>query len=163
MIRSWTEAESRINSLYLGEPIFIVDTDAQSLDIKPASRLNLDDQLTNDWADQLIKHNIKRYIDKDTLEWRVSPDAIKSIAGAIHIEIIRIISKCLDAKDVKRTSLYKDYCYYKATHLDNAGYLNDIIPIINYYHTAPTDSTCKNNTIGLLQILRKKYGTPDRK
>jgi hypothetical protein len=64
----------------------------------------------------------------------------------------------------KRTSLYKDIVQIAYTHKKEESFINDILPILNYYYQQKTDSKDKsdmtvhnNNVQALFNILRKKY------
>jgi hypothetical protein len=73
-------------------------------------------------------------------------------------DLMCVMSRCMDCKAPERSNLYKDYKVINNRQNDNAEYLSAIIGILNYYYSSKTDATCKSNVIGLLTILRKKYG-----
>ena len=62
----------------------------------------------------------------------------------------------------KRTNAYKEIVEIAYTHKRDEIFINDVLPIINYYNKSKTDNTDikihMNNVQALFNILRKKYG-----
>ena len=73
--------------------------------------------------------------------------------------------KTSPAEQPKRTKAYKGMRDVAYTNIEDNAFIDDIMPVLNYWHQSKTNTTDsetmkvhKNNTFALLEILRKKYG-----
>ena len=163
MITSHTELVNYLNTIELGETKFSIVTSTESNVHLGASKFTGKDKLknSNTWIDDVIYYQLGRKFSIETKSWYIPEEIFTNINKAIAYEALNMLGKCLDVKMPERTSLYKEYRYsINDVHGNNPEYLSDIISILNYYDSSKTDTTVKSNVIGLLTILRKKYGKP---
>jgi hypothetical protein len=158
MITSYDELVAKIDNLNLGVPVVRIAVSDTFLALE--APVNPDKaNLSNSeyWLDRAISANLKRRYDPTLNKWQVKSDVLHRIKQNILSEIFYMISSCSGAKMPERTSLYKDYKNLNNKQDQNPEYYTHIINIVNYYYQSRTDSICKSNVIGLLELLRKKY------
>ena len=163
MISSYEELEKFITQLNLGSTTVKVSVGTRSIVLSPEpnpSKVNLSQ--SKDWLEYLIGHNIGRQFDYENKTWKIKHSTMTKMRESLAISLLEAITKCSNSKMPERTSLYKDYRSIILNNSNNSQFMTDIIGILNYYNASRTDATCKSNVIGLLDLLRKKYGKPSR-
>lgn len=159
MINTWQELIDKLNSIDCGKAEFeLIPTDG-SISIVPLNKLDLSHQLdTNYWLENNISNAFNRVLDREKNVWAVKWNVLPKIKTNIIDDLFYIICKCSDAKEPTRTKLFKDWKAITYDKNGNPEMMTDVISILNYYYSATTDQTRNSNVIGLLTILRKKYG-----
>jgi hypothetical protein len=159
MINSYEELTQKLQSLDLGSTTLEINVSPINITLMASvnpSKAQLES--SQYWLDKNILCNLYRKFDADTKTWGLKQDALFKIKQSILQELMVAMTRCSKASLPERTSLYKEYVILNDKQFNNPHYLTDIIAIMNYYNASKTDAVCKSNVIGLLQILRKKYG-----
>ena len=156
MIGSYEELGQSLQKLDLGEPKFKISIQSHSIRLH-VEACDTKAKLGNSgyWLDGIIAYNIERYFNLETKKLCLKNDILHKINYNICEALMNMIEACSDSKMSHRTSLYKEYKTICMGHRHDPLFLTDIISILNYYYPNQTDTTCKSNVIGLLQIDRK--------
>jgi hypothetical protein len=161
------EISDFIDTIPLGNAIYnIKNSYGDELSIKMQNWHEKEDLLASDnWLKYQIGRSISRKFDKDLNKMVLCSknDAIDEVKYSIYNFCQVLARKTSPAEQPKRTKAYKDFVDISYYNRNNDNFINDLIPIVNYYktHVESTDSTNrevhKKNIFGLLNILRKKY------
>lgn len=164
MISNYEQILEVINAAPCGDSKFKLILGECSIQIKPQDKFEYKQELMESeyWLYNIIGHAISRSFCANDKKWIPKKDTPYKIKNAIMVDILDTIRKCSNSKMGERTSLYKEYRTIINKYDSNINFINNILPILNYYHSTPTDETCKSNVIGLLTLLRKKYAAPSR-
>lgn len=159
-----------IETIEPGEPIYNISvykgysTEIQ-MDMIPWQKVN-EMKESDCWIDQSIGRRLGRKFDRDTKEMQVvyKDSALDEVKSHIKNMVSRMILKTSPAEQPKRTKVYKELDEIAYRNRANDNFINDVLPILNYYYSKRDEITDKNNVhrknvFGLLDILRKKYGT----
>lgn len=165
-MKSVQEIRDFLDNVDCGEPIFNIGLGYGDISISLSDWAykkglgHSKNWLTRSMAGSLRRkysHDEKKLIlvDKD----RTLRDAYRHISCAI----VDVAKETSPADQPKRTKAYKGIV--EITHSEmNETFINDILPVLNYYFNAKTDSNesmnmkvHKTNTFALLEILRKKH------
>jgi hypothetical protein len=160
MINNSEELIEFVSIIPCGDALFELIPGDRSISIKPMNKFTAKDNLYNSgyWLHQLIASNISRTFCHQDHKWIPKQDTTYKVKQRILTEeLMNAIRNCSNSKMAERTALYKEYRVIVNRHDNNTAFLDAIIGVLNYYHSAPTDETCKSNVLGLLTILRKKY------
>lgn len=159
MIKNHEDILKAIETIDFGAPTFKIEVNKTGIEFKCAPFPGKGATFEPVWLGSTITWALSRKFDKESKNWKLHPEAITKIEKGICDEVLNVIRKCSIAKEVSRTSLYKEYRVINAKQMNNPAYYSDVIGIINYYYSSTTDTKCKPNVIGLFELLRKKYGT----
>lgn len=159
MISNTDELIEYINAIPCGDALFELIPGETSISIKPLNKFTAKNDLYNSsyWLDQLIASNVSRMFCQQDHKWIPKRDVPYRVKQGILMNLMVAIKTCVDSKAPERTSLYREYRVLVNRNENNTAFLDDMIGVLNYFHSAPTDKTCKSNVIGLLTLLRKKY------
>lgn len=167
-MKSIQEIKDFIDNVDCGEPIFNISKSYSDLS------LNLSDwtykeelNQSKDWVVRAMSHDIRRKYSSESKKL-VLQDKDRTLRYAhrnIRSAIIDVARETSPADQPKRTKAYKDTIALAHSHEFDETFINDILPVLNYYIGAKTDSNesmnmgvHKTNTFALLEILRKKHG-----
>ena len=116
---------------------------------------------SNDWLKRCNSYNLRRtfcstenklvLVDKDSLLYTF----YKQVFAAVR----DIALEVSPADQPKRTKAYKEFVEIARQNTKHEGFINDVLPVVNYFIGDKTDPKVKKNVYGLFEILRKKYGT----
>jgi hypothetical protein len=160
MISTYEQLIEAIGNLNFGKPLFNLEISKSGIQFRAVEQFpDKDKEFEPKWLSSNIQWALSRGFDKETKNWKLGKEVVEKIQKSIREEVLSVITKCSDAKDVTRTALYKEYRAINEKHASNSAYYTDVIGIINYYYSSSTDTKCRSNVIGLFTILRKRYGT----
>lgn len=159
-MNSVKEIKEYIDNIDCGEAVYNV------IDSYGDLRLNLPDwqakreaSSSKNWLLRCTAHSFRRtfnstenkliLVDKDSL----LIDFYRQIFSAVR-DTAEDVSP---ADQPKRTKAFKEFVEIARQNLKNEGFINDVLPVVNYFLNDKTDSKVKKNVYGLFEILRKKY------
>lgn len=156
-----------INAIPLGEPVYKINSkylDEIGIELENwTAKEEL--RKTNDFIKSTIGKWIRRGFNKTNKEMvLINADSVlDEIRGGIIRMVRELVIRTSPADRPKRTKVYKEINEISYEERSNVNFINDLIPIINYYYShveLATESTDihKKNIFGLINILRKKYG-----
>ena len=165
------EIRNFVEAINCGEPIF---------DIKVNNRYGSDVSLTlEDWPakEQLtesfdplsktIGYGLQRKYNIETKSLVIDTNNLMDqLYNFIQDSVHKLASETSPTDQPKRTNAYKEIIEIAYVNKRDENYLNDMLPIINYYNKSKTDDNTygvdkkvhMNNVQALFNILRKKYG-----
>jgi len=117
--------------------------------------------------DFYISSNLQRSINKETRKMVVDVDnIINNLNNFIYNTVVEMADETSPVQQPKRTNAYKDMVLVAKLNCREELFINDMLPVINYYYKAKTDSNNnemdmvvhKNNVQALFNALRKKHG-----
>lgn len=168
-LNSMAEIKEFIQNIDCGKPIFKISYEYRSLNLKLNSWKAKEELIqSNDWLLSGIGSNIDRRYDDTTRTLKIDLDRVtQPLNEYIHNSVIDLAGETSPSDQPKRTNAYKEICEISYQNKREEAFQNDILPILNYYYKAKTESkdksdmvVHKNNVQALLTILRKKYARP---
>lgn len=116
------------------------------------------------WLERCLKQSMRRVYDVEAKKMVlrdkdvILKDGLRNLRSAIK-DVAEAVNP---AEQPKRTKAYKEMIELAYAHEFNESWVDDVLPIVNYYYDTKADSTnnkthCKN-IYSLFNILRKKYG-----
>lgn len=165
-MNSLNEISNFIDTIELGDPIYSIQKDYSSdisICIKDwQAKQELRD--SNNWLKQELASKIRRKFDRDLNKMKLidKEDTVAHMKYFISTNAAAIVLKTSPAEQPKRTKMYKEIADISYDNRSNDNFVNDLIPIANYYYSHVKNGTDsievhKKNVFGLLDILRKKY------
>jgi hypothetical protein len=156
-----------IDTIPLGEPVYDIslsygdDINMRMKDWEAKEELKCSDN----WLDYQIGKNLHRKFNKETRKMELidKEDLLNDIKYHVANYVPVLVKRTSPAEQPKRTKVYKELENIGYNNRKNDNFINDMIPIMNYFQSHVengTESTevHRKNVFGLLDILRKKYG-----
>lgn len=122
---------------------------------------------SKDWLERCAAQDMRRRfsIGENKMVLQDKERIIGSLCRHIRSAVIDAALETSPADQPKRTKAYKNIVDMAHSLERNDAYINDILPVMNYYYGAKTDSKESenmkvhgDNAFALLEILRKKHG-----
>jgi hypothetical protein len=119
-------------------------------------------------VDIFMVTNLERVFNRETKKMEVKIDNMLSkLQDFIYYVTVDMAEETSPVNQPKRTNAYKDMVLLAKTNCREEAFINDILPIVNYYYKAKTDTNNdemnmvvhKNNVQALFNVLRKKHGS----
>jgi hypothetical protein len=170
------EIRAFVNAIDCGEPIFNITVNARyGSDVALALEDWPQKEQLADSLDPLTKtigHSLERKYDIETRSLILSADNLmEQLYSFVQDSVQKLAAETSPTDQPKRTNAYKEIIEIAYLNKRDENYLNDILPIINYYNKSKTDDNTygvdkkvhMNNVQALFGILRKKYGKSIKK
>lgn len=168
-MNSIEEIKTYLSTLDAGKAIFKVNFDYSCLQME-LSDWTTKTNLLNSGTTPLefhIANKIERYYDKETRKMTINTEnVIGGLSTFIYDTVLEMADDTSNVSQPKRTNAYKDIVLVTKLNCREDVFINDMLPVINYYYKAKTDSNNeldmvvhKNNVQALFNVLRKKYGS----
>lgn len=177
-LNSVEEIRAFLNTIECGEPIFNIIPGYGSRSYGNSINIALEDWkekeeliLSDDPMLKFIGYGVYRRYDRETKSLMIDTDQVMpKVADFIQDHVMELARDTSPHDQPKKTNAYKDIAEIAYQNKRVEAWQNDILPILNYYLKAKTDSTNKqdmvvhnNNVQALLGILRKKYARTNSK
>jgi len=169
-MKTWKEVLEFLDNIELGEPIYkITDDGWGDLAIKMDEWAHKEElSKSKNWLERCMAQNLRRRFcssqNKMILNGREQIE--RAAKHHIVLAIMDAAAQTSPADKPKRTKAYKHLHSVVEDNMENEQFISDILPVVNYYYGAKTDSKERgnmkvhsDNTFALLEILRKKYGS----
>ena len=147
----------KINNKY-GNDIFLILEDWPEKEELTSSR---------DPLNKTIGYGLNRKYNIETKSLVIDiSELMNQLYNFIQDNVHKLASETSLTDQPKRTNAYKEIIEIAYVNKRDENYLNDMLPIINYYNKSKTDDNTygvdkkvhMNNVQALFNILRKKYG-----
>jgi hypothetical protein len=115
-----------------------------------------------------IANALERHFDKENKKMIIYTDNVTNgLSTFIYDTVLEMAEETSHVAQPKRTNAYKDIVLVTRLNCREELFINDMLPVINYYYKAKTDTknnemdmvVHKNNVQALFNALRKKYGS----
>lgn len=155
---SYTEVKNFLQTADLGSNNIQISVTSTTITLEAPACPALSDLDDKDgWMNTVIRSHLKRSFSLTDNKWVPQERTYGSIKESINFRLFQILKFTLKAKAPERTALYKDLKYISQKHINDDGFLDSVVQIMNYYDESRTDSTHILNTLALLELLRKRY------
>ena len=168
-MNSLEEIKDFLKDFKCSEPVFKITKDYRSIVKFQLPRWEAKELLFQSLnpLERFLGANMIMVFDKETRQNKVEiPYLIDSLYGWVESQMHQLAEVTSSASQPKRTKMYKEMVGIFYENKRNDVFVNEVLPIINYYNKALTDSKTNNmsmdahksNVQALFNLLRKKYG-----
>ena len=149
-----------------GEPIFDITVNQRYRDDISLSLIDWPEQTTltssGTTIEKIVGYAVKRVYDVHTKELRINTEyVVPRIQDFVQNGVIKLATETSLTDQPKRTIAYKEIVEIAYVNRRDESFINDMLPIIDYYNKSKTDNidmkVHNNNVQALFNILRKKY------
>lgn len=161
-MNSAKEIRDFIDNIDCGEPVYAVTVSYSDLNLVFPNWVDRSSMKnSSDWLQRCMSVHVRRKFNKESKELEIADK--EGLFRDTCIEILRAAKDAARAVSPavkpKRTKAFQELVDIARNNKFNEKWVDDVLPIINYYLDNSTDSTVKKNVYGLFNILRKRYGT----
>lgn len=167
-LNSVEEVRQFLTTIECGEPIFTINTSYNNSVSLALTEWKQKEELrkSDDAILYFIGNSIDRSYNIEDKTLKIDAERVLSELGDyIYNTVIDMARETSTSDQPKRTLAHKDIQQIAYIHRSEELFINDVLPIINYYYQQKTDSKDKqdmvvhqNNVQALFGIIRKKYG-----
>ena len=163
------EIKDFVSNIDCGYAVFAINRNHSTLELKLPefhARMALND--SKNPLEVFISNSIDREFDKETRKLKVVFDSLMpKLCDWIQSRLIEMAMETSPSNQPKRTGAYKEMDMCCRINKREEVFINDALPIINYYYKAKTESkennmnmvVHNNNVQALFAALRKKHGS----
>lgn len=164
-MNSYEEIQNYIDNIDCGKAVYDINESYGNLRLTlPDWQAEKEAANSRDWLVRCTAYDMRRRFcnlekklilaDKDDLQ--------RDFCRQIFMAVRDTAKDVSPAKMPKRTNAYKDFVEVARRKMEDKDFINDVLPVLNYWLDNKTDSKVKQNVYGLFEILRKKHDTSNR-